>query len=611
MESLKNKEPDNKEIEDILLTNAQSNYNGNLKEIIYINFMFEIGNYLIKNEKIALRQVSKHFAYNVFPLFSIFLNMKNKHDMDDYLPKKFVFENIFKNFCSVDKVNLEYLYINKEILKGLSILFHNNSNKIKTLFLTNLEYQGTIAISELHILFNKLANLEEIKIANVGNRDKSFINSERNFINLNMFKKVKTLKIDNIPLKQTLYFINSFENIENLSIENCSLDEDLSQIDLNINRKNRKIYNLKSLNLSLNGLSSQTAMESLKKIIINQKNLECLILRGMWFQEIYPLSDVFKVLDKLYFLDLTGSKNIFNGLNSINAIGSLKNIRILNLEDSRMEDEDLLKLLQIFKEKNYKDLQELNLIRCLLTDDSINNILDYEEILPHLRILNFNFNHRITEKGFNKYLDNFKKLKSLKILNLRNTGISLKYSLKNICNFILALSLDKQSNLIANMKDKIYQKSENIKKDMNYELFNKSNNAYAINNIMMTGVSSEDEIFCSELNLEDSPTKYTELIGNYKKTNSAVLDISSEKHEKIDINTCGNLEILELYFCTLYDNDYYSLFELILNKLKENNICNYINLKIGLKIFNNKKPIFKKIEKLQSDLYKNYNLIIK
>lgn len=606
-----------------LTTNAQCNYNGNLKEIIYNNFMLEIGKYLLKNEKINLRQVSKHYAFNVFPLFSISLNVKNKHDIDNYLPKKIKFSKIFNNFCYVEKLNLENIYVEKEMLTGLDLIFNNNFNRIKILSLVNLEYQGMIAIGELEKLLDNLTNLEELKIANIGNRDKLFINTERNFINLKMFSQVKTLKIDNIPLKQIIYLINAFENLENLCIENCSLDEDLAQVEQNLNKKGRKALNLKSLNLSQNGLSSQTAMESLKKILINQKNLECLILRGLWFQEIYPLNEEFKVLEKLNFLDFTGSKNIFNGVNSITCLSFLKNIRILNLDDCRMDDEDLLKLLHKFKAKNYTNLEELNLIRCLLTDDSIKNILDYSESLENLRVLNFNFNHRITEKGFNLFLDNFSKLKSLNVLNLRNTGISLKYSIKSLCNFIVNFSKLKKINYNyseieneINNNDHEFLKIENLS---NKPIFvNHFSEDYTINelltmdgifnmNNLRNSISSEEEILLNDVLNENSPKKIQKKINTDYQGNKTIYYGKEKPH----VEKFGNLEILELYFCTLYDNDYYSLIEEILKTLKVNNINQYLNLRIGLKIFNNKKPIFKKVESLQSELYKKYNLIIR
>ena len=56
--------------ETIILTNAQNNYGGNLREIIFTNSMYEIGKYLLKNEKINLRQLNKHFCEFTFPLFN-------------------------------------------------------------------------------------------------------------------------------------------------------------------------------------------------------------------------------------------------------------------------------------------------------------------------------------------------------------------------------------------------------------------------------------------------------------------------------------------------------------------------------------------------------------
>jgi len=610
-----------------ILTNAQCNYNGYLKEIVFNNFMFEIGNFLLKGEKMSLRQVNKHFANDVFPLFSLFLNLKNKHDVNDYLPKKFEFSNIFQNFCYVEKLNLENLFIDEAIIKGLKKIFENNYYKIKSLSLINLEYDGILIISELQQLFDQLSNLEEIKIANIGNRDKLFINSERNFKILKMFSMVKTLKIDNIPLKQIIYLIDAFENLENLSIENCSLDEDLSQIEINMNKKGRKAHNLKSLNLSMNGLSSQTAKESLKKILINQKNLDTLILKGLWFSDIYTLNEEFNLLDKLTFLDFTGSKNIFNEINSVNCLSSLKNLRILNLDDSRLEDEDLLKILKNFKSKDYRKLEELHLLRCLITDDSIKNLLDHYEYLQNLKILRLNFNHRITEKGFNLYLDNYHKLTSLRVLNLRNTGISLKYSVKNICRFIIKISESKKlknnnfeqiciencqnsfktliSENIENSKSKD-KKPKNINRNFHF-INNSKSNKYSDN--FRKSLNSEEEMTFNEFSYENSPDI------NQKKSRSNFDNYLSNNlfnRENKSLNGIPlNLEILELYFCTLYDNDYYSLIENILNTLKANNVNHYLNLKIGLKIFNIKKPILNKVENLQWELYKKYNLIIR
>jgi hypothetical protein len=93
------------------------------------------------------------------------------------------------------------------------------------------------------------------------------------------------------------------------------------------------------------------------------------------------------------------------------------------------------------------------------------------------------------------------------------------------------------------------------------------------------------------------------------------LNINSEKDkyicEKMDKIIGINLEMIDMAFCTLYDNDYSLLIEQTLNTLKSNNIKGYLNFKIGLKIFNQRKPIFKKVENLQKELYQNYNFIIK
>jgi len=128
-----------------------------------------------------------------------------------------------------------------------------------------------------------------------------------------------------------------------------------------------------------------------------------------------------------------------------------------------------------------------------------------------------------------------------------------------------------------------------------------------INNLG-NSLSSEDEIMLQDISNENSPKKINKIV---KLINQGDINGNDDNKEKSYVEKFGNLEILELYFCTLYDNDYYSLIQEILKTLKANKINQYLNLRIGLKMFNNKKPIFQKVEILQSELYKKYNLIIK
>lgn len=575
----------NNDSDEKILTYAQSNYGGYLHQIIYNNFMYEIGSYLLKNEKIQLRQLNKHYLKNIFPLFSLFLNIRNRSEKD-FLCSKIDLKFLFSNFCNIDKLNIESLKLNNTILKGIEILINENKKNIKVLSLSNVDYDGIDNICILESLIDKLEELEELKISNVGNRDKLLINLEKNEKKLRIFDKIKIIKLDNLPLTQITYILNNFNRIDTLCIENCSLDEDLQVVESFINRKNKNsndfvLKNLIGLNLSFNGLSSIIAIESLKKILINQKNLENLTLKGMWFHDIYQLNEEFKLLERVTLLDLSASKNIFNGLNSVYCFCELKNLKILNLGDTRMEDSDLKKILESFKQKNMKCLEDLNLFRCLLTDETITHLSENYDVLENLKIINLTFNHGITEKGFNKLLDNIFKFKSLKHVNLRNTGINLKYSTKNILNFLLKYAAFKNPSI-------------KINEDKNF--IAQTNN---LNNSFIIPINSRKDSIVINKNYQ------------IKNVSNGVEYISQEISEsKYDANEI-KLEIIDLYFCTLYDIDYINLIESIEKTLNANHINAYLNLKIGLKIYNNKKVISKIVERIQNDLYKNYNLIIK
>lgn len=533
----------------------ESEFNKDLPEIIFQNFIYEIGSYLLKSEKINLRILQKSISENIFPLYKTQINIKSKIVEDGKNPKKEINpEKFFQNFCSVEKINIENKQLDDSLLNQLISIFKINSKKIKSLSLANIDYFNLENIQKFKKILFSLENLEEIKIKNIGNKDLLVTEFQEIFeekISLDFFERIKNLKIDNIPLEQIIFLTNSFTNFTKISIEHCCLDEDLKYIEKILNRKKEKenLENLKYLNLSFNGLSSAIALNSLKKILAFHNKISTILLRGMWFPDIYSLNEEFRLMENLTSLDLTGSKNIFDGQNSVFAFCEIKNLKILNLGDSRMKDNNLFSLLQTFDAKKNTSLEELNFFRCLLTDDSIENILKFSKTLINLKILNMTFNHGVSEKGFNKLLEKINLLPSLKNLNLRNTGICVKYSLKNILSFIINLAglklIDKNS---AQISIKKVNKDENSKVDCD---------------------------------------KFLENYNGF------------------------NLEFIDLSFCTIYDNDYFSLINDTLNNLNTYFTPGYLNLKISLKIYNRKKAIFQKVEKPQTELYKNYNLNIR
>jgi hypothetical protein len=557
---------------------------------------------LIRENKNANEKKSK-ININPEKLFQNFciiekINIEN-NEINDILLNKVIpiFKINSKKIKSLTLANLEYC--SKEYLKKFKEILFTLQNleefKIKSIGNKDLLISEIQDEYELNLSLGKEIEKEKEKERYKKINSNNDINIEINKINninnnnyFNFLNNIKNLKIDNIPLEQIIFLLNSLTNLQKLTIEYCCIDEDLQNIEKILNKKsnkekekekenkiytnkdnnnidnNNKYFDLKYLNLSYNGLSSSIALNSLKKILSFHNGINTIILKGMWFSDIYSLNEEFRIMEDLTTLDFAGSKNIFNGQYSGFAFCEIKNLKILNLGDTRMKDNNLFSILQSCELKKNKSLEELNFFRCFLTDDSIDNILKFKNTLSNLKVLNMTFNHGITEKGFNKLLEKIHLLPSLKILNLRNTGICLKYSLKNISNFILNIA--------------------------NKRLINKEN-----------------------LYTNHIPNTYNFPISNLNNLNMKNIDL---KNKQDDINNINNniiycIELIDLSFCTIYDKDYYDLINDNLNNLKAYFIPGYLNLKILLKINNYKKAIVQKVENQQDELYKNYNLSIK
>jgi hypothetical protein len=398
-----------------------------LRQKIFANFIYDISQFLNKKEKMLFREISKTCIGENFPYLQINLNITApENGLTKPLEK---LTSVYKN---IEKLNIEKITINEETITAIEKVIKNNSDRIKVLNMCLLEYNSGV-MCRLFNAINKIETLTEISFSNIGNED-GFVNFlQEEGLSFAFVPRIQKLKIDNMRLHQAIILIKSFNNINELTVENCSLDEDLVYIAEAINTTNLK---LSTLNLSNNGLSSTQAMESLRSVLKRQNKLKNLVLKGLWFQTISQLEDEFRGLNLLESIEMLGSKYIFNDISTFNIFkgSSLVNLKSLNLCDSRMDDNELDLLLTTIKTNG---LEELNLFRSLLTNEAINILLKHIDKLQNIRYLNLSFNSKINSKGFNRLVDNIYLFKGIKYLDMRSTGVFIKYSRDNIINLVM------------------------------------------------------------------------------------------------------------------------------------------------------------------------------
>lgn len=363
--------------------------------------------------------------------------MKGKCGISGLNQKSLCLKTVAKLYQNVDRLTIEGVKIDENIINALDLVIENNKHKIQILELNDIDYNDDEYITKLFHILNKLKALREVKIGNVGNKDRLIHLLIENNYNFKFADQVKALKIDNILLSQIISILPMFKNVEELSIENCSLDEDLSQVAVAL--KNTETKNkLRYLNLSYNGLSSSAAMESLKQIIRSHQDIQKLVLKGLWFKNIAQLKEDLKHLSNLQSLEMVESKNIFDDLNSLSVFAGMENLKVLSLGDSSVDDADLRSMFQCLHSSdcNHDNLEELNLYRSSLTNESINTLIAFKHKLKSLKYINFGFNQKITSAGLNQLCENAHLFPKLKHVDLRNCGIDLKKSANSLIELI-------------------------------------------------------------------------------------------------------------------------------------------------------------------------------
>jgi hypothetical protein len=409
-------------------------YSKDLRERVFTNFIYDISEFLTKKEKLLFREVNKKFQKENFSDLQINLYLKKCYQEEDFNPKNYDITNIVKYYGNIEKLTIESLKLDEKILLALSEIIKNNSKKLNVLHINNVEYKLCELREQLIDAINLLENITEFSIGNIGNKDKLFIHLMKNQKKLFWANTVTVLSIDNIKVEQIPLILDNFPNIIDLTIQNCSLDEDLSIITNSLCHKDRKEI-IKNLTLSYNGLSSMVAMEALKKILRKYKGIQKLVLRGMWFLNISSLEEEFKMFENLEALDLFASKYIYKEPSSFYVFNVIKNVKHLLLGDTKLEDEDLEIILKNLPEES--QLEELDLFRNFLTNDSITHLLTYSNKLQNVKTLTLSFNQKINSKGFNILSEKIYTFPNIHHLNLRNCGISLNQSSKNLISLIL------------------------------------------------------------------------------------------------------------------------------------------------------------------------------
>jgi hypothetical protein len=402
-------------------------YLNELRQKVFANFIFDISQFLNKKEKMLFREISKSCVLENFPYFQINLNITE--DEHHKLP----LEKLTSVYKNIEKLCVEKMIITNDNITGIEKVIKNNRDRIKVLNLSVLEYSSTDVKCRLFNAINKIETLTEVSFSNIGESDALVQLLQEEGLTFSFANRLQKLKIDNMKLNQAVFLIKLFPCVTDLTVENCSLDEDLLLIAEAIISST---FVLTSLNLSNNGLSSTQALESLKSVLKRQNKLKSLVLKGLWFHTISQLEDEFRGLNLLESIEMCGSKYVFNDIGSFGVFKSnaLTNLKSLNLCDSRLENNELDILLSNLKTNG---LEELNLFRSLLTNEAIDILLTHVDKLQHIKYLNISFNSKINSKGFNKLLDNIHMFKGLRYLDMRSTGVFVKYSKDTVVNFIL------------------------------------------------------------------------------------------------------------------------------------------------------------------------------
>jgi len=415
-----------------------------LGERIFTNFILDISEFLPKKEKILLRELSKSFEQDIFSQFQVDLNMKRMCEVEEFNPKNYDLTKLLKYYKNVETLKIETIKLNKENFEALDHIINTNIKSIKYLSINNLEYDllTDTYIEKLIQLFNKL-NISEIEIGCAGNPDQLFLYLEHHNISFGFSKKIKKLKIDNCPLAQLLFILNLFPNVDDLTIKNCSLDEDLAAVaDF---MKKKKYIDLK---INRSGLSSNIALDSLRLILSNSVDLETLELKGLWIANMMNMSSELQKLQKLTKFSLSGSKYLFShlGISTESMFTKFDNLKILDMRDTRMKDQNLDNILKAFSNQLSNTLEELIISKNLLSHDTADIIVANADKLKSLSYLDLGNNNQIRNKGFDTIIDNLH-LFNIKKLDMRGI-IFLKTSYDKLIKFLINNKDNKLEQLI-------------------------------------------------------------------------------------------------------------------------------------------------------------------
>jgi len=260
-----------------------------LRERIRDNFIFEIAEYLMKKEKIALREVSKEFEKEIFSQLQINIFLKKNSENNDFNHNNLDLMKILKFYQKMEKLRIESITLNEKNVELLEAIMKQNVNSLKILHLMNLDYQDYDYVERLYSVINQLKCLTEISFGGIGNRDRLILNIEKNNKELSFKNNIKVLKIDNLPLTQIQFLLDYFPKYSEITIENCSLDEDISQLTQKLTNKK-----LSKIHLPLNGFSSYVALDNIKTILHCQDNLTEISLKGIWLNQFIPYIQNFR-----------------------------------------------------------------------------------------------------------------------------------------------------------------------------------------------------------------------------------------------------------------------------------------------------------------------------
>jgi hypothetical protein len=272
-----------------------------------------------------------------------------------------------------------------------------NLTKLKNL---KIWIQNELESNEL----GTLTNLEELSL-----RFKSEISIETH-----MFDLMKSLRVLKIKIIENMEKINERIFIRLLNIEEINLDMTVSKpfsVTLLSHLNRLKRMTLRGLNLSE---SNVLMFKDFKKIFdLTNNAFELKVLRNSktFTLENIRQSNSFENLEFLNELRIEDDPTLNENLN-INNICSLKNLKILNLDNCNLRDDSFEN--NLFKISNC--LEELYLNENLLT--TVNS--EWFVSLENLRILSLEMNQIRT---INQY--SFKSLKKLEELNLSNNQIDI------------------------------------------------------------------------------------------------------------------------------------------------------------------------------------------